>query len=170
MVKSMIVSILAMCCACLASNAQAQQQSPQSMQQQETAANAQSSTSGTATYTTPYTLFQAYYAGMTGTSTAAMYACFTPTALNAAFEGTPPTTPSDFAAMDTANATRSATNYSLQSFTFKADPNSPQITAIITFSVNDPQNPGHQMTLAETDVLTLIDTGMGWMINGYVAH
>lgn len=175
MVKELTTAMVAACGIWIFVNpVQAQQQqtqqSQQSMQQQETAANSQTSASGTATYSTPYKLFQAYYAGVTGTSTAAMYACFTQSALNAAFEGTPPTTPSDFATMDTANLQRSPQNYVLRSFNFTANPTSPQIAAVFTFTVNNPQNSAQQMTITETDNLTLTDTGMGWMINVYNEH
>jgi hypothetical protein len=168
MVIKIIHIVVVFCCAWIITNAAQAQQSQQSIQQQEAAANSELSASGSsATYSTPYHLFQAYYAGVTGTSTAAMYACFDQNALNSAFQGSPPTTSAQFAAMDAGNAQRNPRGYVLQSFYFTADPKSPKITASFTFTVNNPQNAAQPLTIPVTDTLTLIDTPSGWMIDAY---
>jgi hypothetical protein len=167
MVKIAITIIVFYCTFLITSPTQAQQ-SQQAMQQQEAAADSQVSSSGTAVaYPTPYKLFQAYYAGLSGSSSAAMYACFTPTALSNAFDGTPPTTQASFAAMDAGRAQRNPQNFVLESFVFTPNPTTPKITTIFTFTVLDPQNSAQRRIIQSTDNLTLIDTPQGWMINVY---
>lgn len=96
-----------------------------------------------------------------------MYACFTPTALSNAFDGSPPTTAATFAAMDAGRVQRDPENFTLMSFIFTANATTPQITAIFSFTVKDPQNSAQRRIIQSTDNLTLIDTPSGWMINVY---
>ena len=168
MVKITVMIMLIFGAGMLASS-QAQTQSPAAMQAQEAAADAQVSTSGTATYPTPYKLFQRFYAAVSGTSSTTLYALFTKNALNSAFDNDPPTTQAQFAAIDAGDVAAADADFTLISFVFTPDPKRPKVTTVITYTRKDPNSSG-RLGIKETNELTLIDTGMGWMIDHWSCY